>query len=175
VLVVRTTDDQYSYLSAFSGKLAGGNHHPGFVPPVFDSLADDSFLNEGMRELGRINERLAKEEDDRTISQLQDERRRHSNGLQHRLFAEYRFTNSRGVLKDANEIFRAAGYRNPPSGAGECAGPKLLQYAFQNSLEPVALAEFWWGKSPKSAQWVHKQYYPCCREKCAPILAHMLS
>ncbi|RZK77573.1 MAG: pseudouridylate synthase, partial [Pedobacter sp.] len=42
-------------------------------------------------------------------------------------------------------------------------------------MRPLALAEFWWGQSPKSDTWKHGEFYPCCKEKCAPILRHMLS
>ena len=38
----------------------------------------------------------------------------------------------------------------PPAGAGECAAPKLLQYAYKHQLKPIAMAEFWWGDSPKA-------------------------
>ncbi|RZJ17244.1 MAG: pseudouridylate synthase, partial [Acinetobacter sp.] len=65
-------------------------------------------------------------------------------------------------------------YKNPPAGAGECAAPKLLQYAFQHHFKPLALTEFWWGQSPKSATWKHKHFYAPCKEKCGPILKHML-
>lgn len=37
------------------------------------------------------------------------------------------------------------------------------------------MAEFWWGKSPKSEVRKHKQFYPACMGKCEPILKHMLS
>lgn len=62
----------------------------------------------------------------------------------------------------------------PPAGSGECAAPKLLNYAYQNQLKPIAMAEFWWGQSPKSQVRKHKQFYPACRSKCEPILGHML-
>src|SRR5690606_21753915 len=62
----------------------------------------------------------------------------------------------------------------PPAAAGECATPKLLQYAFLNDLKPIAMAEFWWGASPKSEVRKHKQFYPACTGKCEPILKHML-
>ena len=69
------------------------------------------------------------------------------------------------------EIFN----NNPPAGAGECAAPKLLNYAFEHQLKPIAMAEFWWGQSPKSEIRKHKQFYPACKSKCEPILlSHML-
>jgi len=105
------------------------------------------------------------------ITALKKERSRRSAALQDRLFAAFRFLNSRGEEKSLKTIFGAA---QPPAGAGECAAPKLLQYAFQHQLQPIAMAEFWWGAPPKSAVRRHGQFYPACRGKCEPILGHML-
>jgi tRNA pseudouridine32 synthase/23S rRNA pseudouridine746 synthase len=180
VLVVNTAEDEVGYLAAFSGKLAGGNHHAKFVPPVFDSLTENSFLNEGMEELSRINQEIEQLEAtqpaayEEKIIQLKNLRKHNSMALQQELFDSYHFLNKAGEEKSLNDIFRTASYKNPPSGAGECAGPKLLQYAFQHKMQPLALAEFWWGQSPKSDFWKHGHFYPCCQEKCEPILAHML-
>ncbi|SHJ22209.1 RluA family pseudouridine synthase [Flavobacterium haoranii] len=104
------------------------------------------------------------------IEKLKEERKQKSSELQQRLFAEYAFLNQEKKLKSVGEIFD----NNPPAGAGECAAPKLLHYAFKHNLKPIALAEFWWGQSPKSEVRKHKQFYPACRSKCEPILAHML-
>ena len=71
-------------------------------------------------------------------------------------------------------IFKETPQLTPPAAAGECAAPKLLQYAFENELKPLAMAEFWWGKTPKSAIRKHRQFYPACQGKCQPILGHML-
>jgi tRNA pseudouridine32 synthase/23S rRNA pseudouridine746 synthase len=70
--------------------------------------------------------------------------------LQNELFNHYNFLNQKGEEKSLNQIFKAASYKNPPAGAGECAGPKLLQYAFQHQMKPLAIAEFWWGAIPKN-------------------------
>lgn len=105
------------------------------------------------------------------INQLKEERRIKSGTLQQKLFAEYSFLNQFGERKSIGEIFN----NNPPAGAGECAAPKLLHYAFENQLKPIAMAEFWWGQSPKSEIRKHKQFYPACKSKCEPILLlHML-
>lgn len=105
------------------------------------------------------------------INQLKEERKEKSAALQQQLFTEYAFLNKDKQLKSLAEIFNG----NPPAGSGECAAPKLLHYAFQNDLKPIAMAEFWWGKSPKSEVRKHKQFYPACMGKCEPILKHMLS
>lgn len=105
------------------------------------------------------------------IEALKLDRKQKSAALQQRLFEEYAFLNQYGTLKSIGEIFAG----NPPAGAGECTAPKLLHYAFANKLKPIAMAEFWWGKSPNSEIRKHKQFYPACKSKCEPILMqHML-
>lgn len=180
VLVVKSQQQELGYLAAFSGKLAGGYHHTNFVPPIFDSLTEGSFLNCGMRELSRINQEIKTLEAIRTnesieqIEVLQTLRKKNSIELQQKLFDQYHFLNQAGEEKSLRTIFKENGNSKPPAGAGDCAAPKLLQYAYQHNLQPLAMAEFWWGLSPKSATWKHGHFYPACREKCAPILSHML-
>lgn len=179
VLVVRNTQNEIGYLAAFSGKLAGGYHHPRFVPPVFDALAEDSFLNDGMRALTHINQKIKTLEasnKDHTayIGSLKLLRKKNSVALQNKLFDEYSFLNQTGNEKNLRTLFSSYSNTHPPAGAGECAAPKLLQYAFQHNMQPLAIAEFWWGLSPKSDYWKHVHFYPACQQKCAPILSHML-
>lgn len=108
------------------------------------------------------------------INQLKKQRKQLSNQLQKKLFNQYQFLNVLAESKDLNTIFHDAPNHLSPAGAGECAAPKLLQYAFQHQLTPIAMAEFWWGSSPKSEIKQHKNFYPACHSKCRPILAHML-
>jgi len=82
--------------------------------------------------------------------------------------------NYKGKTKDLLDIFKDTLLLRPPAGAGECAAPKLFQYAYENELKPIAMAEFWWGASPKSEVRQHKRFYPSCRGKCEPILGHMM-
>jgi tRNA pseudouridine32 synthase/23S rRNA pseudouridine746 synthase len=181
VLVVLTKENKLGYLAAFSGKLAGGNHHPKFVPPVYDTLSEAGFLNKGMQELSGMNLKIKTLQVEQTpeslelIKKLKESRKNHSIGLQEQLFDHYHFLNQAGEEKSLREIFKQTRFKNPPSGAGECAAPKLLHYAFQHHMKPVAMAEFWWGLSPKSDFWKHGAFYPACKEKCEPILGHMLS
>ena len=265
VLVVQDKKGKLGYLSAFSGKLAGSNDHPKFVPPVFDMLIENSFflkeqaiintINLQIREieagdnyknlkqdLDRLNtlsiqetaefkkqlkinktfrKKLREEQKDRLseeaynyfeadlikqslrdkhllnvlltkweqvlaeirsgiekseaeIEVLKNERRDRSSALQKQLFDQYEFLNKDGVRKSLQSIFNDTTFGKPPSAAGECATPKLLQYAFLNGYKPLAMAEFWWGASPRSEIRKHKQFYPACTGKCKPILKHML-
>ncbi|GAW94824.1 MULTISPECIES: RluA family pseudouridine synthase [Colwellia] len=102
-----------------------------------------------------------------------------SKALQQKLFEQYRFLNIKQEEKNLTDLFIDTAFHHrygvPPAGAGDCAAPKLLQYAFKVGLKPLAMAEFWWGKSPKSAVRQHKNFYTACMGKCQPILAHMLS
>lgn len=108
------------------------------------------------------------------IEQLKQERKRRSAALQRKLFEQFRILNARGEVKDLCELFAPTYQGAPPAGAGECAAPKLLQYTYQHQLEPIAMAEFWWGDSPKTEIRHHGYYYPACKGKCEPILHHML-
>lgn len=108
------------------------------------------------------------------IEQLKTERKERSAALQRKLFEQFRMLNARGEVKDLYTIFEQTVQKVPPAGAGECALPKLLQYAYLHQLKPLAMAEFWWGDSPKNEIRHHGYYYPSCKGKCEPILQHML-
>ncbi len=108
------------------------------------------------------------------IIALKEERKAKSIKVQQWLFDQYNFLNSKGNSKNVVELFKGRIPDIPPSGAGDCAAPKLIQYAYQNEYELIALAEFWWGKAPNSKVRKHKNYYPACRGKCEPILNFML-
>jgi len=265
ILVVKNSDGELGYLSAFSGKLADSNHLPGFVPPVFDMLAEDSFFLVGQQQLNKLTGQLKQLEANPEIAVLQQQlaaeqtacdqqialhratmieqrkvrkqqrtagqnslnaaefellknelaqqsiqlknelrdltvywqqqvekatlklqqltdviddikqqRKSLSVDLQQQLFASYQFLNSSGEQRNLAELFLQTAQLTPPAGAGECAAPKLLHYAFKHGLTPVALAEFWWGISPKSQIRQHKNVYGACLGKCQPILEHML-
>lgn len=81
---------------------------------------------------------------------------------------------SRNILPTAKPILPPAKPILPPAGSGECCEPKLLQYAFTHGLEPVSMAMFWWGESPKQEVRHHLHFYPACNSKCKPILRWML-
>ena len=108
------------------------------------------------------------------IREQKAERKERSAALQQKLFGRFRMLNAKGEVKDLCSIFAQTVGKVPPAGAGECALPKLLQYAYLHKLKPLAMAEFWWGGSPKTEIRCHGHYYPSCKGKCEPILQHML-
>ena len=105
------------------------------------------------------------------IDQLQQERHERSIALQQWLFRQFTFLNARGEEKSLLNLFSPA---IPPSGAGECCAPRLLQAAYKEGLQPLCMAEFWVGASPTNEVRLDGHYYPACRSKCLPILTHML-
>ena len=109
-----------------------------------------------------------------TVESLKEERKQRSTALQQWIFRQFRLQNALGEEQDIYRIFEETAHRNPPAGTGECAAPKLLQHAYSNGLKPIAMAEFWWGESPKGEIRHHGYYYPACRHKCEPILHFML-
>lgn len=111
---------------------------------------------------------------DTEILQLKQERKTRSAALQLWLFRQFDMLNAKGERKDLCEIFKDTPQGLPPAGAGECALPKLLQYAYLHGLQPLAMGEFWCGMSPKDEIRHDGYFYPSCKGKCEPILKHML-
>lgn len=180
VLVVLTKEGELGFLSTFSGKIQDNPHPEIFVPSVFDVSSNDFFINKGMTELTDIGLQIKALKDDGSkesvseANRLKEVRKQKSISLQKQLFDNYKFCNSEGLEKNLCDIFSIYANRNPAAGAGECAAPKLLQYAFVHKMKPLAIAEFWWGKPTKSEDKKHKEFYPACNDKCRPILSYML-
>ncbi len=108
------------------------------------------------------------------IARLKAERQERSAALQELTFDRFMLLNGEGDPRSVTSIFKEYNHTTPPAGSGECAAPKLLHYAFSNSLTPIAMGEFWWGESPRGEVRRHMHYYPACRGKCHPILSYML-
>ena len=125
------------------------------------------------RELVGESQRLL-DEATATVAAAERERAAMSERLQQRLFEEFRFVDADGQSANLTAIFRDTPTGVPPSGAGECCAPRLLQYAFTHGLRPRLIAEFWYGESPRTQIRHDGEFYTACRGKCLPILTHML-
>ncbi len=177
VLVVEMSPGQLGFLAAYSGLLAGRNDWPYFVPPIFDAQQPDGYFKTQEREISRISRtsRSSRDSSDFSSKQLSQE-------LQTWLFHQYRLLNARGEVKDLVDVWQEyynrpkllRKYPLPPGGTGDCCAPKLLQYAYQQGLKPLCMAEFWWGETTKTELRHHLNYYPACRGKCKPVLTWML-
>ena len=133
------------FLYAFSGLAGGSAFVEGFVPPIFAWKPED------------------------IVSSSAEESRR----LQNWLFEQYVVLNGRGERRSIRQIFADRGLV-PPGGTGDCAAPKLLQYALQHGLKPLAIGEFWYGASPAREVRRSGAFYPACTGKCGPLLGYML-
>ena len=164
VLVIKA-GKELGFLAAYSGLLEGRNDWPYFVPPVYDAQQPDGHFKQ-------TEQRIKDAPDHKQLSQE----------LQLWLFQQYRFLNAHGEVKDLVHVWQdyhcseriRKNFPLPPGGTGDCCAPKLLQYAYENGLKPICMAEFWWGPSPKTEIRQHGLFYPACRGKCKPVLTWML-
>tara|TARA_B110000037_G_C17127450_1_gene508905 strand:+ start:7466 stop:8212 length:747 start_codon:yes stop_codon:yes gene_type:complete len=174
VLVVQKLDNTYAYLGTSSGELSRKKTCERFTPAVFDISTDDYFINKDMTEITVIGTQIKNAKNWTEAKELKEIRRQKSIAVQEKLFKHYAFLNIHGEVQNLLQIFKNSANRNPPAATGECAAPKLLQYALKNSLKPIALAEFWWGNPSKGKERKHKVFYPSCKNKCKPILEYIL-
>lgn len=107
------------------------------------------------------------------IDKLKNLRAGKSEELQKWIFDQFIVLNALGEKASISEIFHRQGMI-PPGGTGECAAPKLLHYAYRKGLIPLAMGEFWYGKSPYGPVRTHRHFYPSCTSKCGPLLRFML-
>lgn len=143
---------------------------------VLESQKDKADLHRLKKHYKSLKEEVEQQVDEfiKKINALQEERKMRSTKLQMKLFQQYRLLNAKGEYKDICDIFYESNQSIPPAGAGECAAPKMLQFAYLNRLQPIAMAEFWWGNSPKGEVRIHGNFYPSCISKCKPILLYMM-
>ena len=157
MLGVLLTD--HGVLNAFSGLAGGLSVLEGFVPPIFDYSAPDGYFRRREAEISAMPDGLAKG--------------RESARLQDWLFSRYEVLNARGEQLSVKRIFARRGLV-PPGGTGDCAAPKLLQYAYLHGMKPLAMGEFWYGASHSSEVREHGHFYPACFGKCGPLLSFMM-
>lgn len=182
VLMVRNTqvpqEEEIQYLYAFSGNAGGRSTIEGFVPPIYDLQDPEGHFKKTEAEISLINhnlEFLLQNESENTsiIKELKSKRKKMSIELQEWIFRQYVVLNAKGESRSILDIFADRGMV-PPGGTGECAAPKLLQYAYLHGLQPLAMGEFWYGKAPLKEVRHQGSFYPSCTGKCGPLLAYMM-
>lgn len=155
-----------------------------------EGIADEAELADMIRqsqfekaELHRLKKRVAAElesyevklkEAEAKLEAMKDRRRADSEALQKWLFDSFRVLNARGESRSLSDIFAKTSLRIPPSGAGECCAPKLLQASYMKGLTPLAMTEYWYGRPKGGELRMHGRHYPACRGKCLPVLTWML-
>jgi hypothetical protein len=173
VLCCRDSRGAKVVLRAFSGQYNGLWQVAGWVAPIFDVAAFTGLVHHPEREIKRIGREIAGlPRDSSRRRQLTVQRRTLSRQLMRTIHGLYQLRNFRGERLGLTAAFIGKGA--PPSGTGDCCGPKLLHHAAVHGLIPEAMAEFYWGRSNASATRVHGVFYPACRTKCQPILGFQL-
>ena len=180
----RNPRSSYAFLAAYSGLLAGRNDWDYFVPPVYDAQQPDGHFKTMEREISRLAKGSSTTNDSSLTSapSSSNDPKQLSQELQTWLFHQYQLLNARGERRDLVDLWQSYYIRPklrqkfplPPGGTGDCCAPKLLQYAYEQGLQPLCMAEFWWGTPTKTEVRQHLNYYPACRGKCKPILTWML-
>ncbi|AFZ21615.1 RluA family pseudouridine synthase [Allocoleopsis franciscana] len=121
--------------------------------------------NEGLQPLKQQVEAA-----DARMRELKQQRKALSRQLQAQMHAAYSVTNFSGQSLSLQQLMPGG---SMPTGTGDCCAPKLLHYAATQGLKPLAMAEFWWGKS--SGDKVQGEFYGACVERCQPLMGFLLS
>lgn len=173
VLCCRDARGARKVLRAFSGQFNGLWQVDGWVQPIFDVAAFNALIREPEQEIKRIGREMAVlSTGSARQRQYILERRTRSRQLMREIHVLYRLVNFRGEVAPLIKAF--CGNGAPPSGTGDCCGPKLLHHAAVNGLRPEGMAEFYWGRSNASATRVHGRFYPSCVAKCGQMLGFQL-
>ncbi|MBQ0045043.1 MAG: RluA family pseudouridine synthase [Bacteroidales bacterium] len=143
------------------------------MPPIFDLTDPDGYFRIREAEISALAPLIAAEKDQDRKAELMAMRKSMSEELQRWIFEQFVVMNVKGERRSVYDVFSERG-QVPPGGTGDCALPKMLQYAYENGLRPLAFGEFWYGRSPRSEVRTHGSFYPSCMGKCGPLLAYML-
>ena len=175
-LLVQDAAGATDVLYGFSGVAGGTAVVDGFVPPIFDLTEPGGYYRAAEARITAINQQLRDIvilSDSEGSAALEAERHALSIDLQDWIFDHYMVSNALGETISIKEVFARRGLV-PPGGTGDCAAPKLLQYAYSHGLKPLAMGEFWYGASPRREVRTQGCFYPSCTGKCGPLLEFML-
>ena len=106
---------------------------------------------------------------DERIRKLKQQRKEISRKLQAQMHAAYSVMNFLGNSSSLEQLMP----QGLPTGTGDCCAPKLLHFAANHKLKPLAIAEFWWGESKGDK--IQGEFYGACVERCQPLMGFLLS
>jgi len=186
-------------LRAFSGQFNTRWQAEGWVPPIFDLAGNSRLMAKAesvvrqmtvdiesckqnvdqcklkFEEANRAAQgdcRKQMQESIKALALAKKNRKRYSQSMVNVVMDLYQMQNFKGDHRSILNVFYED--RGIPTGSGDCCGPKLLHGAAQKGLTPLGLTEFYFGKANKASTKFHKEFYPCCKKKCQPILGYML-
>ena len=160
-------------LYGFSGQYNGFWTIPGWVPPLFDEDLWQSTNFDTEKTIKDITSKLETiPADTAEYAGLKQKRKRMSQNLMVELHSLYRLRNFQGQVSTLDPFF--PDNQGIPTGTGDCCAPKLLNYAQQNTIIPLSISEFYWGRVNRSGTRKHGRFYPACLDKCRPLMGFML-
>ncbi|MCK9190099.1 MAG: RluA family pseudouridine synthase [Sphaerochaetaceae bacterium] len=172
ILICENSKKERITLKAFSGQFCGRWLVPTFVPPLLDVEGFEKVVNNYDPETKALTEKIVKldpTDDKEEIEGLCTKRQERSKITLAKIIDLYKFPTIDNRTLTLKEIVNNKTY---PSGTGDCCAPKLFGYAFEHNLQPISLAESFYGKDTKLKK--HKHFYPPCKEKCSIVLPTML-
>lgn len=189
-------------LKAFSGQFFGRWQVEGWVDPLLDVVEYNKQVAKDNDAIHRLTEEITSLEKLLGIGESQDiseeappgtqdynrlielrlQRKNLSNQSLAAIYNLYRFPCADGVTRTFADFYPNYNQGSlPPTGTGDCCGPKLLGAAFSQGLIPLSLAEFYFEGKGSSDQPCkiqsgrrHKEFYSPCDEKCGIVLPIML-
>ena len=189
-------------LKAFSGQFLGRWQMEGWVPPLLDVAEYDKQVAKDNDAIHSLTEEILSLEktleggsqngtgagnlfDSQKVDRLKKLRLLRKNLSSQSLVAIYnlyRFPCADGVTRTFADFYPDYNQGSlPPTGTGDCCGPKLFGAAFSQGLIPLSLAEFYYeGKGGRLNSREnqlgrrHREFYPPCDEKCGLVLPVML-
>ncbi len=135
-----------------------------------DGIEKRNFKRHWQKSLLPLQEEILNKE--QTILKLKEKRKELSRNLQLQMQNAYSLTNFAGLTLSLSNVIEKDYI---PTGTGDCCAPKLLHYAANNNLKPLAMAEFWWGKDSVSSNKIKGHFYPACEDRCQPLMGFLLS
>jgi hypothetical protein len=172
VMLARDSNGKSHFLKAFSGQFNSHYRVQNWVPPIFDVGAFHAINTPGEKEIKDLSKQYEATTNQTAKQAFKQVRRSRSRTLMKKIHQLYILKNFRGEERPMAHFFPKG--KGMPTGAGDCCGPKLIQHAINETLTPIAMSEFYFGKENKSHTRQHGEFYSSCEANCAPILGFML-
>lgn len=140
-----------------------------FLPPIVSASKIDQALLQNDKAIHELTKEIAACTDSEKIRRLKTERTALTDQSLLKVFDLYSFHCADGKMRSLKTICAERNMKTlPPTGTGECCAPKLLDYAFAFSMQPLSLCEAYYQKGQEL-----KPRSPC-DERCGIVLPSML-
>ncbi len=162
ILTGRTKSNQKVVLRGFSGQAFAHHRVPGYVPPCYSEKAWEEITSCYDPMIKELGQRM--EEGDEAAGK---ERKRLSKEASEKIRDLHLFYDADGKTFTLEEIGEKM-----PTGSGDCAGTKVINYAMKKGYRISGFVEFYLGADTNERK--NGQFYPPCKTRCEKIISRML-